>query len=180
MELARRVDELVKAPSERETREYFEAQGHRFVRRQHYDLSVILIDATSEGLPVAYERALSLREELAAGTIDFAAAARAHSDHPSRADGGHLGPVERPRLAALGRNVFNTIIALEPGAVGRLVQSDLQLWIVKLHEIQPARPLTFEEAQEAVEQALGDERTQTIREAVEEELLRELSLELVG
>ncbi len=178
-ELAAKVNERIEAPSDDAVRSYFEQRRDKFVRREHLDFSVILKVATEEDLPQRYREALALRERLVRGEIDFESAARLHSEHPSGADGGRLGPVERPRVARLGRNVFNTIVELAPGEISRLVQQDLGLWIVKLHAVEPGRPLTWEEARDAAEARLGEETTQRAREAVESELRRALALELV-
>lgn len=177
--LAALVAGEVTRPSEAEIRSYFEAHRDRFVRRQHFDLSVILRTATEEDLPRVYAETLALRDRIEHGEVDFATAARAHSEHPSSANGGRLGWVARFRMAALGRNVFNTILEMQPGETSRLVQQDRALWIVRLHGVEPERPLTWEEAREAVEAALGNEITQRVKDAIESRLRSGLEIELL-
>ena len=178
-ELARRVRAELEPPSEEQVRAWFEAHRQAFQRPPHYDLEVLRIDLAAGEERQRYRLGEDLRARLAAGELGFAAAARAHSDHPSADRGGALGWVSRRQVAGFGRVVLETVDALAPGELSELVQDAGSLYLLRLGGRQEARPLTWEEAAESAEQKLGEERVAEIRERIEAGLRAALEVRLV-
>ena len=82
-------------------------------------------------------------------------------------------------MAALGPNLFKTVVDMEPGEVSELVQQDLTLFIVQLHDRAPLRLLEFDEAREAAERMLGQQILEQERGRLEAELRAALEVRLV-
>ncbi len=179
-EMGRRVQGQLEPLTEKEIRAWFEAHRGDFKRPRHYDLALIRVGLMEGEERQRYRRAEEVWARLEAGELDFAAAARAHSDHPSAAGGGALGWLSNRQLAGFGPRVANTVAALAAGEISELVQDDRSLYILRLDGLQEARPLTWEEAVEKAEQKLGNERVAEIQARIEAEIKAGLEVRLVG
>lgn len=103
------------------------------------------------------QRADDLRRKAAAGS-DFAALARQSSDDAgTRARGGDLGSFGRASHPA---GFDDAALALKPGAVSAVVQTDFGFHVIKVSAHEPARTQTLAEAAPEVRRRLT-----TIREA---------------
>lgn len=148
--LAREV--TVPEPDDAACRRWHAAHPERFGAPELWEASHILI-AADPGLPAEREaaerRAASLLAEVLADPARLPALARLHSDCPSRAEGGHLGQVER------GSTVpeFESFLAtLAPGQVCPVVvKSRYGMHVVQLHAHAAARAIPFEAARAIVE-----------------------------
>ncbi|MEZ5332715.1 MAG: peptidylprolyl isomerase [Thermoanaerobaculia bacterium] len=165
------------APEQAAVREYFEAHRDQLVVQDRFDLDVIVLRATEDGLVERYREALALRERLAAGDLDFERPRSAIA--LLRRPRGRLDTLDRRGLASLGRNVFRTVIELTPGEISPLVQEDLALWILRLRDTAPRRPMTFEEARARAEARLGNELATSTRSALEAGMIAALDVRLV-
>ena len=178
-EIARRVNLTLSPPTEEEMRAHFAGNRERYVKRPEVDVSVILWALDSKDTRKKLAEAEALLGRIQAGELTFAEAARQVSAHASAALGGRLGFFRPGQLAQLGPNVFRTVQDLSPGQTSGLVQQDDRLWVVKLWERRPERPLTYEEAAQQVEQEMGDARVAALRDAREAEARRALRLEVL-
>ena len=86
-----------------EIRTYFEAHRADFQHRPAFDLAAIRLRVDELSVTEQYRRAGTLSRQLQSGQVDFAQAAKRHSDLPSASKGGRLGWFPQPRLKSLGR-----------------------------------------------------------------------------
>ncbi|MCO6459662.1 MAG: peptidylprolyl isomerase [Pirellulaceae bacterium] len=105
-----------------------------------------------EAAAQALERAEQLRARIASGELDFAAAARQHSDAPSGRDGGDLGWIERhqPMPEPFSAAAF----ALEAGQVSPPVISPLGVHLILCQEVEAGKR-QWSDVREALEAAIG-------------------------
>ncbi len=178
-ELRRRIQERLEPHTQQQIRTYFEAHRERFRRPPHYDLAIIRIDLEAGRERQLYRRADELREQLAAGDLDFPGAARTHSAHPSAERGGALGWVSRRQVAGFGPLVQKHADGLAPGQTSELLQRERSLFILRLNDRQEARPLTWEEASATAEARLGQEQVAEIQERIEQRLKADLEVRLL-
>jgi parvulin-like peptidyl-prolyl isomerase len=82
----------------------------------------------------AVQKATQVRDEIVAGRLSFAAAAKAHSEAPTASRGGDLGWIERhqPQPEAFSRAAF----ALQKGEVSPPVESPFGIHLISVLEIQ--------------------------------------------
>jgi peptidyl-prolyl cis-trans isomerase C len=177
-EMSRRINQTLIRPTEPEMRAYFEQNRERFQGPKKVDVSLIQWTLDRTQIPKQYADAEAVVARLAGG-LAFEQAAREVSTHPSAAAGGRLGLQPLIDLRGLGPNVYRTIEELSPGQTSRLVQQDdKRLYVVKLWERQPPRPLTFAEAAAQVEQEMGDARVAALQKELEAQARSALGFEL--
>lgn len=124
----------------------------------------------------AVARALLTRIE--SGELDFAAAAREASDHPSAPRGGALGWVPQPQLEQTGPRFWEAVRALEPGERSGLIQTATAFWVVHVREREAPRERAYAEVAQEVARAEQQDRLEAAREAVRDELRAALAVEL--
>jgi peptidyl-prolyl cis-trans isomerase C len=177
-EIARRLNQALVPPTEAEMRAHFAANGERYRSPVRVDVSLIAWELDKTQLRRQYAEVEGVLARLRSGALAFEQAARELSKHPSAPQGGRIGLLPMEELAPLGPNVFWTVEALSPGQIGEPVQQDAWIYLVKLWERQPSRPLTFDEAAARVEQELGDARVAVLQKEREAEARRALQFEL--
>ena len=177
-EIARRVNLTLAPPADEEMRVQYEHNHDHYVKPAEADVSVIRRPLDPSTLKRQFAEAEALLSRLQSGALSFEEAAGQASQHPSASQGGWLGLLRPEQLALLGPNVFRTVKELSPGQTSGLVQQDDLLWIVKLWDRRPERPMTYEEAALQVEQDLGNARVAALRAEREAEARRALGLEI--
>ncbi len=103
-------------------------------------------------------QAEEVRGKAAAGE-NFAELARKYSKDSKAADGGAWGLIE-PKI--LGVELANAAAGLTPVEVSRVVETDEAFCIIKLEERVDERVVSFEEAQEKIEDKLKDEESRRV------------------
>lgn len=126
--------------------------------RDHFDKAEVrashIVLRVGPGTPpaekaAAREKLQAVRAAVAAGTLDFAAAARKHSQCPSAADGGDLGYL--PRKGGLMDEAFTrAAFALKVGELSGVVESDFGLHLIRVADRKPGTPTAFEACAEEV------------------------------
>lgn len=176
-ELDRRVASLgpEPPPSDDDLLREYTRRPERFQLPPAYHLRAIRLDLDERpgSLAERTREAEALLEALASGE-PFDELARRHSADPSAALGGDLGPLPRPRVAALGPNVLAAVSELEPGGASGLVRQDDRLWILRLERFEAGRQEPFEE----VAGRLGEEVAARRARARERRIEREVAAEL--
>lgn len=141
------------------------------VRARHIVLTVPA-DAPPAEKEAARKRLLELREKIAAGAIDFGAAARQQSQCPSAIRGGDLGFFMRKWMVdeAFARAAFS----LKLGQISDVVESDVGLHLIQVLERQPGTPTTFEQCEAEVRESFTEE----LRQALLADLRRQARIEI--
>jgi peptidyl-prolyl cis-trans isomerase C len=91
---------------------------------------------------------LALRQEIVAGKIDFAEAARKHSECPSAPKGGDIGVI--PRKMVVDEAFARAAFALKPGQVSDVVQTEYGFHLIKVTDRSPGQPSDFNKIKEEV------------------------------
>ena len=115
-----RLEDMIREvsdPDDQELLDFYNSNNALFTMPAAAELQVLLLvvhpGAPSEEWQAARQESEGHREELLKGA-NFGELARAHSDHESASQGGHLGFVHRGELA---KNVERAVDALDPGEV---------------------------------------------------------------
>jgi peptidyl-prolyl cis-trans isomerase C len=104
-----------------------------------------------------------LRAQILAGTLDFAEAAKAHSQCPSAAKGGDLGFF--PRKWVFEEPFARAAFALQVDQVSDIVETDYGLHLIKVTERKPGQPSDYARIKEAVREfCVEDLRQQLLAE----------------
>lgn len=142
--------------ADEEIADYFERNREDFVRPETVDVSQILVDDE--------EQAKELRKTLVSGTASFEDLARERSQGPEAASGGHLGVFAPGELPA---SFESQVFALEPGELSEVVPTDFGYHLFRVNRREGEKPLSLEDAKEAI-------RVQLLREKSDEAMERYL------
>ena len=178
-EIARRINESLAPPTDAEMRAHYERHRERYVSPVQVDVGLIQWTLDPANPQLRFAEAEAVLARLRAGELEFDQAARQVSTHASAAQGGRLGLLAMPELAYAGPNVFRTAEGLSPGQTSGVVQQDQRLYLVKLWERRPSRPLRYEEAATQVEQELGNVRVAALQKERNAAALEALKLEVL-
>ena len=85
--------------------------------------------------PKAKERAAQLKQDIAAGKLSFADAARQHSQAPSGKEGGDIGWIERQQ--PMPEDFTRVAYSLKPGEVGEPLVSPFGIHLITVLEERP-------------------------------------------
>jgi parvulin-like peptidyl-prolyl isomerase len=140
---ARITDEDIKRYYD-ENKDFFDGV---LVRASHV-LLLVPAGATDGQRQQAREKLLALRQEIVSGKLDFAEAAKKHSQCPSGPNGGDIGPF--PRKGRVDEVIAKAAFAMQPGQVSDIVQTDYGLHLIKVTERRPGQPSDFTKIKESV------------------------------
>lgn len=143
--------EGIEDATEAEAREYYDANPDRFKKPESIAASHILIkvDETDTDETKAEKKAQieKIRADIISGTNTFEAAATAHSDCPSKAQGGSLGTFGKGQMVP---EFEVAAFTQEIGEVGDIVETQFGYHIIKVTEHQEEGVVDFEEAKEQI------------------------------
>jgi peptidyl-prolyl cis-trans isomerase SurA len=137
------------AVSEDEVRQFYDSSRDSFTTQPELTLREILVAVaiTDKGVNVAEDdaaraRAEELRKRLDAGE-PFARLASELSDSPSKANGGLIGPISRPDLAA---ELLKEIDPLKPGQMTPVLRTARGYQIIRLESATETKIKSLDEA----------------------------------
>ena len=96
-----------------------------------------------------------IQKDIAAGKLDFAAAAKKHSQCPSAGSGGDINWF--PRKGAMVEEFAKAAFKLKPGEMG-IVQTEFGIHLFQVTDRKPGRASTFEKCIDDVREAYADEQ----------------------
>ncbi len=105
---------------------------------------------------VAKEKLQALRQSIASGKIEFAAAARKHSQCPSAIEGGRLGWLTR-KAGIMDEAFCKAAFKLKSGEVSDAVETDIGLHLILITERKAGTPSKFEKCIDLVRETYADE-----------------------
>jgi peptidyl-prolyl cis-trans isomerase C len=171
----------VAAPSEVELQAFFEANRREYDQEEQVRVSQILL-RLGPGLSTAEKKRRraeleAIRRRAIVPGADFAALAKAHSEHESKSSGGDLGWFPRGRhVEAMEAAAFG----LKDQEVSAVIETPLGLHLLKKTGHRPPKLATFEEVRPKIERKLA---AAAKNEAAKAALLRwksEAKIELLG
>jgi len=143
---------------EEEIRSYYERnrqdfQGEAKVKVRHILFSLEQ-NATEKAAAQARKRILRLRDRIEAGEVDFAEAAREHSQGPSASEGGSLGWIAKgDTLPAFQEEAFS----LEPGQLGDPVRTGKGWHLIKVEDRREGGVQPLDEVRETVRERVAQD-----------------------
>jgi len=160
LSLAKHVE---KTATEERLRQYFEQTSDLFNRTTVCASHIVLrIDsrATEAEKAKARKKLGSIRADLAAGRVEFAAAAKAHSQCPSGLKGGDLGNIARKFQVdeAFARTAFG----LKVGEVSDIVETEAGFHLIWLTERQEGKATKYEDVSADVRECYEAEVKQNL------------------
>ena len=90
----------------------------------------------------------ALRQDIAAGKIDFAEAAKKYSQDSSAANGGDIGYF--PRKLVVDETYARTAYSLKVGDISPVVQTEFGLYLIKVTDRKPGQPSDYNQIKEPV------------------------------
>jgi parvulin-like peptidyl-prolyl isomerase len=139
-----------------ENKDFFD---HVTVRASHIVLKVPA-NATEAEKEEKRKKLLALRQDIVAGKMDFAEAAKKHSECESAPKGGDLGMI--PRKMVVDEAFARAAFALQPGQISDVVQTDYGLHLIKVTERSPGEPSDFTKIKEEVRELCVSEMRQQL------------------
>jgi peptidyl-prolyl cis-trans isomerase C len=127
-----------------ETRDYFDGNQ---VRVSHIMIKIPSTATEAERKDLR-DRLLGLRQQILAGKIEFADAAKKYSHSESAASGGDLGFFQRK--GDVEEPFAKAAFKLDIGQISDVVQTELGIHLIKMTEKKPGKPTKFEEVKERV------------------------------
>ena len=160
LQLARYVEARA---GEDKLRSYFEANRDFFdkttVRTSHIVLR-LPPSATPAERQKAVEKLKAVRADLAAGRIEFAAAAKAHSQCPSAPNGGDVGYIVRKFQA--DEPYAKAAFALPVGGISDVVETDVGYHLIWVTDRKPGKPAKYEDVAAEVRECFEAELKQVL------------------
>lgn len=150
-------DYVRQAATEREIQQYFqehrpELDGTRVRVRQI--VRKLSPDASAEPSQAMQQRLERLRQEIEAGKISFAEAARQHSESPSAEHGGDVGWVGAP--GKLPPQLTTVVLRLQPGEMAGPIRTAFGWHLVQVTERKPGQ-LSLEDARPVILERLSEQ-----------------------
>jgi peptidyl-prolyl cis-trans isomerase C len=103
----------------------------------------------------AWAKLLALRQEITAGKITFADAAKKYSQCPSAPKGGDLGPIARKFMVQ--EPFAKAAFALKVNEISDVVQTDYGLHLIQVTERKNGQPADFDKIKDEVREIASEE-----------------------
>ena len=139
-----------------ENREFFDQVT---VRASHIVLRVSPTAPDTER-QFARARLLTMRQEILAGKLDFAEAARKHSQCPSAPAGGDIGPFARKFVVE--EPFARAAYSIKVGELSDIVQTDYGLHLIKVTDRTAGQPSVFEKVKDTAREFCVEELRQQV------------------
>jgi peptidyl-prolyl cis-trans isomerase C len=137
--------------TEEATKRYYEEYKDFFdcvrVQVSHIEIR-IAPTAPAEDWQAGRAKLESLRKDIQSGRIDFAEAARKHSQSSSAANGGDIGFI--PRKMLVDEAFAKAAFALKVSEISEVVQSDQGLHLIKVTDRKPGQPSEYSKIKDEV------------------------------
>jgi peptidyl-prolyl cis-trans isomerase C len=148
---------------EDDIRRYYD-QNKDFFDRASVRVSHIVLrtggSATPQERQTAHAKLATLRQDLAAGKIEFAEAAKKFSQDSSAAAGGDIGFI--PRKLAVDETFARVAFALKVGEVSDIVETSYGLHLIQCTDRRPGQPSEYEKIKDEVREFYIEEIRQEL------------------
>ncbi len=147
---------------EEDIRDYYENNSDEFNIPQTVEARHILIKADQNAGSEEVESARKKAEEifkLAKEGQDFAELASKYSEGPTKAKGGYLGTFRREEMV---KPFADKAFSMNAGEISEPVRTNFGWHIIKVEKVNPAKTLTFAEAQADIQKKLTADRSKNM------------------
>ncbi len=134
--------------TEEQLKAYYNANKDHFDRVEVKVRHIVLRvgkNATPVERAAAKEKLEAVRTEIAAGKIDFAAAAKKYSHCPSAPTGGDIGYIYR-KGGLVDESFAKAAFAVKPNELSGVVETEFGLHILQVTDRKPGTPSTYEKS----------------------------------
>lgn len=148
-----------------EARAFYMANPERFVEPERLHVQAITIGVDPSAGPKAWAAGRSRADEvrrLLDGGASFETLARQYSTDATATKGGDMGLVHRGSLTP---EFEAALAALPPGVVSPVIETLYGYHLVRVTEVQPARPRSFDDVAPRLQRDLKAERCESTRQA---------------
>lgn len=163
--------------SPRTVRDAYESRIEQYRTPEQVKLRVLVLNrgASEEDRAAKRAEAAKLRERLLAGE-DFAEMARAQSEGPRAAQGGDFGWIEP---ATLRDELAESVSKLETGRISEIVETDSEIYILRIEARKNAAVQPFDEVRGAIEEELRQKEEERLYAAWMERLRRRFHVRIL-
>lgn len=148
---------VLRTINDRDIRAYFEKHRDQFDGTQvriRQIVRTIPADSPPAAIQEAEQLLKDLRQKIEAGQLDFAEAAKTHSQSPSGKNGGEIGLIRYQ--GDVPGSVAEAAFSLKAGQLSPVIRSNVGVHLVQALERKPGE-LSLEDARPAVLRVLGDD-----------------------
>ncbi len=153
--------------TEEEMTQYYEENTDNFFEPEKRKIRHILVENTEE--------AQTILNQLDDGIADFDKLAKEKSIGPSSEKGGDLGYISRGQMVS---EFEEAAFALEVGEISDIVQTEYGYHIIICDDIQEEHQLTYEEAEEEIENILSSQKENERTEALLAQLREDANVKI--
>jgi len=183
-QLIEKVTEDVEKPGSAEVKSYYDEHPDEFTEEAMVEASHILLatrgiedEAGKLAKKAEAEKLKKELDEVEDEAVKFAALAEAHSDCPSKEDGGSLGGFARGQMVP---EFEEAAFTQEIGKVGDLVETQFGYHLIMVTDRQEAKKLSFEEVEEDLAENLYEMKKGAKVEGYISELVANAKIEQPG
>ena len=147
------------AATEEQLKAYFAANKDHFDRVEVKVRHIVVRvgkNATAAERAGAKEKLEAVRAEIATGKLDFAAAAKKHSQCPTAPTGGDIGYIAR-KGGLVDEAFAKAAFALKPGELSGVVETEFGLHLIQVTDRKPGVPSTYEKSATDVLDSYADD-----------------------
>jgi peptidyl-prolyl cis-trans isomerase C len=134
-----------------ESRDFFD----RVAVRASHIVTRVSANAPEAERQTAREKLRALRQQIVSEKLDFAEAAKKHSQDASAANGGDIGYF--PRKFAVDESFARAAFALKVGELSDVVQTEYGLHLIKVTDRKPGQPSDFAKIRDEVREFCTEE-----------------------
>jgi peptidyl-prolyl cis-trans isomerase C len=156
IQLAKYVREQVK---DEQLKEYYAANKDHFDRVEVKASHIVVRVGANTPPPeraAAKQKLEAIRAEIATGKLDFADAAKKHSQCPSAPQGGDLGYISR-KGGLVDEQFSKAAFGLKVGELSAVVETDFGMHLIRVTDRKPGTPSEFEKCIEEVRETFTDD-----------------------
>lgn len=158
-------------PSDEQVESFYNDNKEKFTIGERIHLWQIFLpfgkEADIDAINALEKQAESIKKDLEKSKTTFAAAAEKNSSHlPSRYNGGYMGLV---KVSDLIPAIKERVISLEEGKLSKLIKTENGIHIMKRGALIPAQQLSLEQSKGQIRNALRQEASKRLRQAIVEQ-----------
>lgn len=181
-QLIEKVTGEVAKPGEAEIQKYYDEHPDEFKQDESIQASHILVSTQGITDEAELAKKKAQAESLQAQAVEkkgenFAELATAHSDCPSKAQGGDLGTFSKGQMVP---EFEKAAFSQEIGAVGGLVQTQFGYHIIKVTDKKEAKTLAFADVKDELGEGMFEERKSEKMQSYIEGLREKAKIEQPG
>ncbi|WP_395376207.1 peptidylprolyl isomerase [Marinicella sp. W31] len=160
--------------TEQQIKDYFDRYADKYTVPPRFELSGIALQLTPDNRQEQYKKAFNMYDQLHTDFGLFGRLSNSESIYKDKFEKGYMGWFEQPELnKKIGLNVLKQVLILSPSQpISKPVETDNGLlWLIQLHQQQPRRQMSYQEAKTRVDKDVINMLRQANKKRIISELL---------